>query len=86
LRAANSLRRDASLEWREPIILRPTPTLIKYERLARKALRIMSERLGSSVTTSLSRSREIASTLPPWRTTAERYSPWPVSMFSSPTK
>src|SRR3954470_10206432 len=64
--------------------LRPTPVLIRYERLARKALRIMSERLGSSVRTSFSHSRGIASTLPPSRTTAERYSACPVSMFSSP--
>src|SRR5215218_6600440 len=36
LRAATSLRRAASLEWREPIILRPRPVLIMYVRLARK--------------------------------------------------
>jgi hypothetical protein len=39
LRAANSLRRVASLEWREPIILRPRPVLIPHERLARKYYR-----------------------------------------------
>jgi hypothetical protein len=43
-----------------------------HARLARKDLRMMSERLGSSVTTSFSRSREIANTFPPTRTTAER--------------
>src|SRR5215210_7078877 len=37
LRAANSLRRVASFEWREPTILRPMPALIPNERLARKA-------------------------------------------------
>ena len=52
LRAANSLRRVASPEWREPMILKPRPTFIMYERLARKALRKMSEMFGSSVTTS----------------------------------
>ena len=57
-----------------------------YARLARKAFRMMSERLGSSVTTSFSRSRGIASTSPPSRTTAERYIACPVSMFSSPKK
>jgi hypothetical protein len=57
-----------------------------YARLARKALRMMSERLGSSVTTSFSRSRGMASTSPPSRTTAVRYIACPVSMFSSPKK
>ena len=52
----NLLRRAASLEWREPIILRPRPVLIMYLRLARKAFRMTSERLGSSVTISFSRS------------------------------
>jgi hypothetical protein len=86
LRAATSLRRAASLEWREPIILRPRPVLIMYVRLARKALRMTSERLGSSVTISFSRSRVMASTSPPSRTTAVRYIACPVSMFSSPRK
>src|SRR5215213_799110 len=57
-----------------------------YERLARKALRMTSERLGSSVTTSFSRSRGMASTSPASRTTAVRYIACPVSMFSSPKK
>jgi hypothetical protein len=86
LRAANSLRRVASLERREPIILRPKPALIPHERLAIKALRMMSERLGSWVTTSFSRSRGIASTSPPSRITAEGTTAWPVSMVRSPTK
>ena len=48
------------LEWREPTILRPRPVLIPHERLARKALRMMSERSGSSATTSFSSSGEMA--------------------------
>src|SRR5215218_5723992 len=67
LRAATSLRRAASLEWREPIILRPRPVLIMYVRLARKAFRMTSERLGSSVTISFSRSRGMASKEDPYR-------------------
>src|SRR5215211_1340530 len=86
LRAANSLRRVASLEWREPIILRPTPILIRNERLARKVSRMMFERSNSSVTASFSRSRGIASTSPPTLTTAERGTPCPVSMCRSPKK
>jgi hypothetical protein len=50
------------------------------------ALRMMSERTGSSVTTSFNRSREIANTFPPSRITAEGITACPVSMFKSPTK
>jgi hypothetical protein len=57
-----------------------------YERLARKALRMMSERLDSSVTTSFSRSRGMDSTSPASLTTAVRYIACLVSMFSSPRK
>ncbi|HEX5915816.1 MAG TPA: hypothetical protein VFY54_22155, partial [Rubrobacter sp.] len=68
------------------MILRPRPVLIMYARLARKAFRITSERLGSSVTTSFSRSRGTVSTSPASLTTAVRYIACPVSMFSSPKK
>src|SRR3712207_7837538 len=53
LRAANSLRRVASLEWREPIILRPKPALIPHERLAIKDFRMMSERRSEEHTSEL---------------------------------
>ena len=52
------------LEWRELTILRPRPVLIPHERLARKALRMISERSGSSATTSFSSSGGMARIFP----------------------